>query len=122
MIKPEIVQKLIDFRHERDWEQFHTPKDLAISLSIEAAELLEWFQWNSDQQITQKLKSDKREALEDEVADVVAYLTYLCHDLDLDINKAVAAKINKNAAKYPANKAKGRSDKYNEAFARIYKP
>lgn len=114
MIKPELVQKLLDFRHQRDWQQFHTPKDLAISLSIEASELLEWFQWNSDEQITQKLNSAKREALEDEVADVVAYLTYLCHDLDIDLNKAVEAKINKNAAKYPIDKVKGRSNKYNE--------
>ena len=114
MIKPEIVKKLIDFRRERDWEQFHTPKDLAISLSIEASELLEWFQWCTDEQITQKLNSNKREALEDEVADVVAYLTYLCNDLDIDINKAVEAKIKKNAIKYPVEKVKGRSDKYNE--------
>ncbi|PHS24821.1 MAG: nucleotide pyrophosphohydrolase [Methylophaga sp.] len=114
MIKGEVLQKLIDFRRERDWEQFHTPKDLAISLSIEASELLEWFQWNNEQQISQKLKSDKREALEDEVADVVAYLIYLCHDLDIDINKVVEAKIVKNALKYPIDKVKGRSDKYNE--------
>jgi NTP pyrophosphatase (non-canonical NTP hydrolase) len=114
MIKPQTVQKLIDFRRERDWEQFHTPKDLAISLSIEASELLEWFQWNNEEQITQKLNSDKREALEDEVADVVAYLTYLCHDLDIDINKVVEAKIIKNALKYPIEKVKGRSDKYDE--------
>lgn len=114
MIKPEILQKLIDFRRERDWEQFHTPKDLAISLSLEASELLEWFQWNNDEEITQKLSSGKREDLEDEVADVVAYLTYLCHDLEIDINKAVEAKIKKNAIKYPIDKVKGRSDKYNE--------
>ena len=114
MINPNIVQKLIDFRRERDWEQFHTPKDLAISLSIEASELLEWFQWQTDEQIKQKLTSDKREALEDEVADVVAYLSYLCHDLGIDINKVVEAKIMKNAAKYPVDKVKGRSDKYNE--------
>ncbi|MBL1321075.1 MAG: nucleotide pyrophosphohydrolase [Methylophaga sp.] len=114
MIKPQTVQKLLDFRRERDWEQFHTPKDLAISLSIEASELLEWFQWSDNEQITQKLNSEKREALEDEVADVVAYLTYLCHDLDIDINKVVEAKINKNAVKYPVDKVKGRSDKYNE--------
>ncbi len=116
MIKPNIVKNLIDFRHQRDWEQFHTPKDLAISLSIEASELLEWFQWQNDEQIVQKLNSDKREALEDEVADVVAYLTYLCHDLDIDINKAVEAKIKKNAIKYPVEKVKGRSDKYNLGF------
>ncbi len=114
MVKAKIVKELIDFRRERDWEQFHTPKDLAISLSIEASELLEWFQWQTDEQISQKLHSDKREALEDEIADVVAYLSYLCHDLDIDINKVVENKIKKNALKYPVDKVKGRSDKYNE--------
>lgn len=114
MLKPELLQKLIEFRHERDWEQFHTPKDLAISLSIEASELLEWFQWKSDEEITTKLNSEKRGELEDEVADVVAYLSYLCHDVGIDINDAVARKIDKNAQKYPVEKVKGRSDKYNE--------
>jgi len=114
MIKAELLQRLIEFRRERDWEQFHSPKDLAISLSIEASELLEWFQWKNDDEIALQLNSDKREALEDEVADVVAYLTYLCHDIGLDINKAVAAKIDKNAQKYPIDKVKGRSDKYTE--------
>jgi len=114
MIKVELLERLIEFRRERDWEQFHTPKELAISLSIEASELLEWFQWKNDDEIALKLDSDKREALEDEVADVVAYLSYLCHDVGIDINKAVEAKIEKNAQKYPIEKVKGRSDKYNE--------
>ena len=114
MIKAELLDRLITFRSERDWEQFHTPKELAISLSIEASELLEWFQWKNDAEIQLKLNSDKREALEDEVADVVAYLTYLCHDVGIDINKAVEAKIKKNTQKYPIEKVKGRSDKYNE--------
>ena len=114
MIKSELLERLIEFRRERDWEQFHTPKELAISLSIEASELLEWFQWKNDEEIQQKLNSNKREDLEDEVADVVAYLTYLCHDVGIDINKAVEAKIKKNAEKYPIEKVKGRSDKYTE--------
>ncbi len=114
MLKPELLDRLIEFRHERDWEQFHTPKDLAISLSLEVSELLEWFQWKTDDDIKAKLASNKREELEDEVADVVAYLSYLCHDVGIDIDKAVAAKIEKNAIKYPVDKAKGRSDKYNE--------
>lgn len=114
MLKPEILEKLISFRHERDWEQFHKPKDLAISLSIEASELLEWFQWKTDGEIERQLKSDKRQALEDELADVTAYLAYLCHDLGVDINQALAAKIDKNAEKYPVDQVKGRSDKYTE--------
>jgi len=114
MLKPELLQQLLDFRSERDWQQFHTPKNLAVSLSIETAELLEWFQWGNDADIQAKLASDKRVELEDEVADVVAYLSYLCHDVGIDINKVVAAKISKNAQKYPIDKVKGRSNKYDE--------
>ena len=114
MIEPKVLQKLIDFRHERDWEQFHNPKDLAISLSLEASEVLEWFQWQTEDDIANKLKSAKREHLEDELADVAAYLSYLCHDLGVDLNQALARKIEKNAVKYPVDKVKGCSDKYNE--------
>ena len=114
MIKPELLTQLIAFRRDRDWEQFHNPKDLAISLSIEASELLEWFQWRTNDEISAQLASEKRESLEDELADVAVYLTYLCHDLGIDIDKAIAAKIDKNAAKYPIDKVKGRADKYNE--------
>lgn len=114
MLKPEILEKLISFRRERDWEQFHNPKDLAISLSIEAAELLEWFQWKTNDEITAQLKSPKRQALEDELADVTAYLAYLCHDIGVDINQALADKIDKNALKYPVDQVKSRSDKYTE--------
>ncbi|AFJ01867.1 putative pyrophosphatase [Methylophaga frappieri] len=114
MIDEALKQKLIAFRRERDWEQFHTPKDVAISLSIEAAELLEWFQWRRDEEVTEMLTGKKREALEDEIADVAVYLTYLCHDLDVDLAAAVERKMHKNAAKYPKDRVKGRSDKYNE--------
>jgi NTP pyrophosphatase (non-canonical NTP hydrolase) len=114
MIEPQLLQQLIEFRRERDWEQFHNPKDLAISLSIEVAELLEWFQWRSEEEIKQQLQSDKRIQLEDELADVAVYLSYLCHDLDIDLNKVVAAKMVKNAEKYPVEKVKGRNNKYNE--------
>ncbi|MCX4190209.1 nucleotide pyrophosphohydrolase [Methylophaga sp. OBS3] len=114
MIDDELKQQLIAFRRERDWEQFHTPKDVAISLSIEAAELLEWFQWRTSDEIQAMLTTEKREALEDEIADVAVYLTYLCHDLDVDLPAVVARKMQKNAAKYPKDKVKGRADKYNE--------
>ncbi len=114
MIKPDVLQRLIEFRKERDWEQFHTPKDLAISLSIEAAELLEWFQWRTNDEINAQLQTDKRIALEDELADVAVYLSYLCHDLGIDLNQAIANKVAKNAEKYPIEKVKGRADKYNE--------
>ncbi|WP_417541585.1 nucleotide pyrophosphohydrolase [Methylophaga thalassica] len=114
MIETEILKQLIEFRRERDWEQFHNPKDVAISLSIEASELLEWFQWKTAEQVQQRLASDKREELEDEIADVAVYLAYLCHDLNIDLNQAIKNKTQKNAAKYPRDKVKGRNDKYDE--------
>lgn len=114
MIEASLLKQLIAFRKERDWEQFHTPKDIAISLSIEAAELLEWFQWRSHDEVKQMLETDKRQHLEDEIADVAVYLSYLCHDLGIDLNQAVNKKMAKNAAKYPKDRVKGRADKYNE--------
>lgn len=114
MIDKALLAELIAFRRERDWEQFHNPKDIAISLSIEAAELLEWFQWRNRDEVNTMLASEKREALEDEVADVAVYLSYLCHDLGIDLNQVVKRKMVKNAAKYPKEKVKGRADKYNE--------
>ena len=114
MISDTLLQQLLAFRRERDWEQFHNPKDIAISLSIEAAELLEWFQWRKPAEIEHMLNSDKREALADEIADVAVYLSYLCHDLGIDLEQAIEQKMVKNAAKYPTEKVKGRADKYNE--------
>jgi NTP pyrophosphatase (non-canonical NTP hydrolase) len=114
MINADLLKQLIEFRRERDWEQFHNPKDIAISLSIEAAELLEWFQWRDKTEIKQMLETDKREALEDEIADVAVYLSYLCYDLNIDLEQAIKRKMDKNAAKYPVEKVKGRADKYNE--------
>lgn len=114
MINTDLLKQLIEFRRERDWEQFHNPKDIAISLSIEAAELLEWFQWRDKAEIQQMLETDKREALEDEIADVAVYLSYLCYDLNIDLEHAIKRKMDKNAVKYPVEKVKGRADKYNE--------
>lgn len=114
MITPELLETLVAFRKDRDWEQFHKPKEVAVALSIEAAELLEWFLWRSHEEIEVMLASDKREALEDEIADVAVYLSYLCHDLGIDLSAAVERKMQKNAAKYPIHKVKGKADKYNE--------
>ena len=114
MIERTLLEQLLAFRRERDWEQFHNPKDVAISLSIEAAELLEWFQWRNLDEIRDMLQSDKREQLEDEIADVDVYLSYLCHDLGIDLNQVVKNKMAKNAAKYPKERVKGRADKHNE--------
>lgn len=114
MIKPTLLAELVRFRQQRDWQQFHSPKDLAISLSIEVAELLEWFQWRTNEQVEQQLQTDKRQTLEDEIADVAIYLSYLCHDLNIDLDKVVEAKMHKNALKYPVDKFKGRADKYTD--------
>ena len=114
MINVELLKQLIEFRRERDWEQFHNPKDIAISLSIEAAELLEWFQWRNKTEIQQMLSSDIREAMEDEIAEIAVYLSYLCHDLNINLEQAIQRKMLKNANKYPVDKVKGRADKYNE--------
>ena len=114
MIDDNLKQQLLDFRRERDWEQFHNPKDVAISLAIEAAELLEWFQWRSLAEIKNMLASDKREALEDEIADVAVYMTYLCHDMDIDLSTVISHKMQKYAAIYPKEIVIGSADKYNE--------
>ncbi|SHE46133.1 nucleotide pyrophosphohydrolase [Pedobacter caeni] len=98
---------LLKFRNERNWEQFHNPKDLALALSIEAAELNELFLWK-------KPEEADVEKIKDELADVFAYAILLAEKYDLDINEIVKNKVAKNAGKYPVDKAKGTSKKYNE--------
>lgn len=114
MINNSLKEKLIKFRKKRDWEKFHKPKDLAISLSIEAAELLENFQWKTDEEISGMLKGDKHKRIIEEIADIAIYLTYLCNDLGIDINKAVSRKLKINQKKYPSAKVRGSAKKYNE--------
>lgn len=102
-----LKQELIKFRNERDWEQFHNPKDLALALSIEAAELNELFLWkSSDEADLGKIK--------EELADVFAYSILLAEKYNLDINEIVLSKLKKNAEKYPVEKSKGTAKKYNE--------
>jgi NTP pyrophosphatase (non-canonical NTP hydrolase) len=103
----ELTQKLIAFRDDRDWEQFHNPKDLAIALSIEASELLEAFLWKSPEEARQ-------EKVKEELADVLAYALLLAHSCNLDVTRIVEEKIEKNNLKYPVDKARGSSKKYNE--------
>jgi len=104
----EDVKKILEFQKERDWKQFHSPKNLAISLSIESSEILEIFQWAKDN----NLPADKKAHLEEEIADVYYYLLLLAHETGVDIKKAFAEKMKKNAEKYPVEKAKGNSTKY----------
>lgn len=108
-----ITKKLIKFRNKRDWEQFHNPKDLALSLTLEAAEVLEHFQWKSDKEIRTYIKTHKRE-LGEELADVFNWVLTLSHDLGIDILKASEAKIRSNGKKYPIRKSKGNATKYNK--------
>lgn len=110
----DVKQKIIDFRDEREWGKFHNPKDLAISLNIEAGELLECFQWKTDKEIYEIINSNKKEYIEDEIGDVANYLILLCNELDIDLLDCIEKKIKKNAIKYPADKCKGSSKKYNE--------
>lgn len=104
------------FRDDRDWAQFHTPKELAIAMSIEVGELLELFLWKNNEEISEKLKSDEkyREAVLDELADVVHDCLSFANSADIDLASAVIAKIEKTARKYPIEKAKGQTKKYTE--------
>lgn len=106
----EIMNEINKFREERDWKQFHNEKDLAISISLEASELLEIFQWKSSEEVTDK----KIEDIKDELADVLIYSHMLADNLDLDIETIIEDKLKKNAEKYPVEKSKGKNDKYTE--------
>jgi len=103
----EITQALLDFRDERDWAQFHNPKDLALALNIEAGELLESFLWKTSEQ------ADIGK-IREELADVFAFAFLLAEECDLDVKQIVLEKIKKNALKYPVEKAKGSAKKYTE--------
>ena len=111
MIDSELMEALLAFRRERDWEQFHTPRNLAASVCIEAAELLEHFQWSKDAELDD-LVARNREAIEHEIADVAIYLCLLCADLKVSLPDAVRSKLELNKQKYPVDKARGKSTKY----------
>jgi NTP pyrophosphatase (non-canonical NTP hydrolase) len=99
------------FAAERDWDQFHSPKNLAMSVAIEAAELMEHFQWRTEEQ-SRALDDESRRHAADEMADVLLYLVRLADKLGVDLNAAAYAKIEQNSRKYPADKARGRMVKY----------
>lgn len=111
IIADETVQQLLEFRRKRNWEQFHTPRNLASALVIEASELLECFQWAKDGELD-KIVDREREHIEDEIADVAILLNYLCVEMDVDLDSAVRRKIRKNGLKYPVQLSKGNSRKY----------
>jgi len=106
-----LLHTLIKFRDDRDWAQFQTAKNLAVSISLEAAELLEHFQWTTEDQDISQDKSDK---MAEEVADILIYLLLFANKLDIDPLQAAKDKIKKNAQKYPADLVRGKSAKYTE--------
>lgn len=106
----ETIEQVLRFRDERNWKQFHNPKDLAISICLEAAELLEVFQWSgSDTECRDKLPE-----LREELADVLMYAISLADRLDLDLDEIILEKLRRNGEKYPLEKARGRKDKYTD--------
>jgi NTP pyrophosphatase (non-canonical NTP hydrolase) len=113
LLSPALVERLLEFRDARDWKQFHTARNLASALSVEAAELLEHFIWEIDSGAVHVVDLH-RDAIEAEIADLVILLTYLTHDLVLDIESAVAAKLVANEQKYPVHMSRGSNKKYTE--------
>ena len=108
-----LTKKIIDFRNKRDWKQFHNPKDVALSLVLEATEVLEHFQWKNGEDIDKYVETNKEE-ISEELADVLYWVLLISNDLDIDIKKALERKIKINDKKYPVEKAKGKSTKYNK--------
>lgn len=109
----QLTKNIIDFRNKRNWKQFHNPKDCAISLSLEASELLEHFQWKSKEEIENYIKTNKKE-ISEEIADVLYWVLLMSHDLKIDLKKALENKMEQNKLKYPVEKSKGKHTKYNK--------
>ena len=109
----ELTSNINTFRDARDWKQFHNPKDMAVSISIEAAELLEHFQWKNATECEAHVQSN-REAVADEIADVAIYLFELADLIDLDLGEAILKKLEKNGGKYPVGKSRGSNKKYDK--------
>jgi dCTP diphosphatase len=107
----EIIEELRQFAAERDWDQFHSPKNLSIALSVEASELLEHFQWMTEEQ-SKALSADELQGVSEEMADVFLFLLRLADKLDVDLLKASRLKLELNARKYPIDKSRGKSTKY----------
>ena len=106
-----LVERIVEFCEARDWKQFHNPKDLAISLMLEAGEVLEHFQWKNNEEIEKHIKNNKND-IGEELADVLYWVLLMSHYLNIDILDSLERKISKNEEKYPVEKAKGRADKY----------
>jgi dCTP diphosphatase len=115
MDKIEDLQKRVaEFRDKRDWAQFHNPKDLAIAISIEAAELLECFRWKTTEEVRVLMDSDKSFAVKEEMADVLLLLLNLADTTGIDVVAEAYKKLEENDRKYPVEKSKGSAKKYTE--------
>ena len=108
-----LQQRIIDFRNKRDWKQFHNPKDVALSLVLEATEVLEHFQWKNDKEAREHVIRHK-EDIGEELADVLYWVLLMSHDIGLDIAEALNKKLLKNEQKYPVDKARGSHLKYDK--------
>lgn len=113
MISTNLINDLLAFRQERDWEKFHNPRNLSAAIATEAAELQEIFLWARDDEIISRV-ADRKLDIEHEVADIIVLLSYLCYDLDIDIETAVQEKLVLNRRKYPVDKCRGLSKKYDK--------
>ena len=109
----QITEVIRKFRDERDWKQFHTPKDMAEAISIEAGELLEHFLWKTNEEAEARIESHRPEVVE-EIADIGIFLFELADNLNIPLGEAMLRKIQKNGEKYPVEKAKGKHTKYTE--------
>jgi NTP pyrophosphatase (non-canonical NTP hydrolase) len=111
----ELKEKIREFCEARDWDQFHNAKELAIALSIEASELLEIFRWKTPEEVQELFKNEKKkEDIKDEMADILYFLVRMAQRYNIDLSEALDKKMEKNEGKYPIDKAKGSSKKYNE--------
>lgn len=109
----ELVKKIVEFREARDWKKFHNPKDVALSLVLEAGEVMEHFQWKNPEEM-QKHISEHPDEIGEELADVLYWILLMGHDFNIDVLDALERKIQKNAEKYPVEKAKGNHAKYDK--------
>jgi len=107
----ELQQRILKFRDDREWKQFHNPKDCALSLVLEAAEVMEHFQWKNKEEMEEYIKTNKEDIAE-ELADVLHWVLLMAHDLEIDLFDTLGKKLKKNEEKYPVEKSKGRHTKY----------
>ncbi|ROR28134.1 NTP pyrophosphatase (non-canonical NTP hydrolase) [Mobilisporobacter senegalensis] len=109
-----INDQIIEFINERDWDQFHTPKNLAIAIGAEVGELMECFQWKTDTELDRIIEQKDTVNFADEIADIYMYMISLCNSMNIDLEESVRNKIDKNKMKYPVSKSYGNAKKYTD--------